>query len=76
MVGVVGDGKYRGFREAGGFAIYLPWAQFRALASFDGTIIGRASRDAGSLVPLLQQEIRAFDPGVPIFVGPRWSAAF
>ena len=66
VVGVVSDGKYRGFREVGGFAIYLPWAQNRELASFNGTIIGRASRDAGSLVSLLQQEIRAFDPGVPI----------
>ena len=66
VVGVVGDGKYRGFREAGGFAVYLPWAQNRALATSNGTIIGRASRDAGSLVPLLQQEIRAFDPGLPI----------
>ena len=67
VVGVVGDGKYRGFREAGGFAVYLPWAQNRELASFNGTIIGRASRNAGSLVPLLQQKIRAFDPGLPIF---------
>ncbi|MYN66637.1 MAG: FtsX-like permease family protein [Acidobacteria bacterium] len=66
VVGVVSDGKYRGFREVGGFAIYLPWAQNRELASFNGTIIGRASRDAGSLVSLLQREIRAFDPGVPI----------
>ena len=41
-------------------------AQNRELASFNGTIIGRASRDAGSLVSLLQREIRAFDPGVPI----------
>ena len=67
VVGVVSDGKYRGFREAGGFAIYLPWAQNRGRATFNGTLIGRASRNAGSLVPLLQQEIRAFDPGVPIF---------
>ncbi|MDE2906460.1 MAG: ADOP family duplicated permease [Acidobacteriota bacterium] len=66
VVGVVSDGKYRGFREVGGFAIYLPWAQNRELASFNGTIIGRASRDAGSLVSLLQRETRAFDPGVPI----------
>ena len=66
VVGVVRDGKYRGLREAGEFAVYLPLAQNRELASFNGTIIGRASRDAGSLVSLLQREIRAFDPGVPI----------
>ena len=66
VVGVVRDGKYRGLREAGEFAIYLPLAQHRGLADRSGAIIGRAVRDAGPLVPLLAQQVRAFDPDLPI----------
>ena len=66
VVGVVRDGKYRGLREAGEFAIYLPLAQHRGLADRSGTIIGRAAGDAGPLVPLLAQQVRAFDPDLPI----------
>ena len=66
VVGVVRDGKYRGLREAGEFAIYLPLAQHRRLAAWSGAIIGRAARDAGLLVPLLAQQVRAFDPDLPI----------
>jgi len=66
VVGVVRDGKYRGLREAGEFAIYLPLAQHRGLADRSGAIIGRAVRDAGPLVPLLAQQVRSFDPDLPI----------
>lgn len=66
VAGVVRDGKYRRLREAGGFAVFLPWAQHRGLASRRGTVIGRAARDAGTFVPLLQREVRAFDPDLPI----------
>ena len=69
VVGVVRDGKYRGLREAGEFAIYLPLAQHRGLADRSGAIIGRAVRDAGPLVPLLAQQVRAFDPDLPIMWG-------
>ena len=45
---------------------YLPstctLAQHRGLATAGGAIIARASRDAGPLVPLVEQEVRAFDP--------------
>ena len=66
VVGVVRDGKYRGLREAGGFAVYLPLAQHRGLADRGGAVIGRAARDAGPLVPLLEQQVRAFDRDLPI----------
>ena len=66
VVGVVRDGKYRGLREAGEFAVYLPLAQHRGLADWSGAIIGRAARDAGPLVPLLAQQVRAFDADLPI----------
>lgn len=66
VVGVVRDGKYRGLREAGEFAIYLPLAQHRGLADLSGAIIGRAAGDASPLVPLLAQQVRAFDPDLPI----------
>ena len=61
VVGVVRDGKYRRLREAAGFAVYLPLAQHRGLAVGSGAIIARATPDAGPLVPLLEQEVRAFD---------------
>lgn len=66
MVGVVRDGKYRGLRDAGEFAIYLPLAQHRGLADRSGAVIGRAVRGAGPLVPLLAQQVRAFDADLPI----------
>ena len=66
VVGIVRDGKYRGLREAGGFAVYLPLAQHRGLAVGSGAVIGRAARAAGPLVPLLEQQVRAFDPDLPI----------
>ena len=66
VVGIVRDGKYRGLREAGEFAVYLPLAQHRGLADSSGAIIGRAARDAGPLVPLLEQQVRAFDADLPI----------
>jgi len=66
VVGVVRDGRYRGLRETAGFAVYLPLAQHRGLATAGGAIIARASRDAGPLVPLLEQEVRTFDPDLLI----------
>lgn len=66
VIGIVRDGKYRGLREAGEFAVYLPSAQHRGLAVGSGAVIGRAARDAGPLVPLLEQQVRAFDPDLPI----------
>ena len=66
VVGVVGDGRYRGLREVAGFAVHLPLAQHRGLAASGGAIIARASRNAGPLVPLLEQEVRAFDPDLLI----------
>ena len=41
-------------------------AQPRGLADRSGAIVGRAARDAGPLVPLLAEEVRAFDPDLPI----------
>lgn len=61
VVGVVDDGRFGGLRDAGGFAVFLPWEQNRRLASRSGTVFGRTQGDAGALAASIAQEVRAFD---------------
>ena len=66
VVGVVRDGRYAGLSDAGGFSMFMPWDQNRDLALHAGTIIGRAAREAGGLVSVLQRGIQAHDSTLPV----------
>lgn len=61
VVGVVDDGRFGGLRDAGGFAVFLPWEQNRLLASRVRTVFGRTEGDAEALAAAIAQEVRAFD---------------
>lgn len=66
VIGVVRNGRYGGLGEVGTFAAFLPWEQNRGLSTVTGTVVGRTRGNAEEWVPVVEREIRAFDPFLPI----------
>ena len=63
VVGVAQDGKYAGFNESPQPFVYRPLRQ-----SYSGstTIVARAAGDPAQVLALVQREVRAMDPAMPI----------
>jgi predicted permease len=64
IVGLVRDAKYLNLREDARRIVYRPHAQaFHSLM----TLHVRAAGDPSALIPIVRQEARALDPGLPVF---------
>ncbi len=66
IIGVVGDAKHRGLREAAPHMLYLPYVQAPAGILFGMTLEIRTAGSPESLVGAVRQAIRGVDRNVPI----------
>ncbi len=66
VVGVAGDARYQGFRQAPSAYFYLPFGQHYATNSLE-TLEVRTEGDPGGMAPALERTIQLMAPNLPVF---------